>query len=294
VLLYFVTFALTSNVFFLIGSTMADRFLFLPSLGFALALAYLAVRFFKAEDLVLAVGALCVVYSLQTMSRTGDWKSDATLFTADVGTSAGSGRVHRNFATLLMNSAFETPEQGRKKRLLDVAYDQFSICTVIDPLDYDAHFALGQVEYQRGHYESSARSTSRALDTYRHLGATPPTQLHLNLGDAMMRLSRYDEALNEFTIAQRTTPDDATLAIRIGNTKFAKNDLDGAIESFETAVHLNPSSIQAWDKLANASGMKGNAARSAEAFRMIEKLKNPSATIDTSGRPGLKPEPLPR
>jgi hypothetical protein len=51
ILFYMITIAPVSNIFFLNGSTMAERFLFIPSLGFCILLAYLLIKLTKTEKI---------------------------------------------------------------------------------------------------------------------------------------------------------------------------------------------------------------------------------------------------
>ena len=285
ILFFFLTLSLTSNLFILIGSTMADRFLFAPTIGYALCVATLLAKLPKKEDVVVLTGLIAIVYAMQTWSRSADWRSDATLFTADVARAPDSGRVRRNYGTLLMNRAFETPRGSSRSRMLEVADLQFRRAVEIDPLDYEARFSLGQVEYQRANYGFSARWTSSAIDTWRRLGATPPPAAYMNLGDARMMLSDYAHALEDFNTAAQMEPANGRLAMKVGNARFALGDTKGAAEAFETAVRLDPSSAEAWDKLANTQGMLGNEKRSKEAFAQAARLGKPAEYVP----PILKP-----
>lgn len=269
ILTYFVLFALTSNVFLLIGATMADRFLFAPTIGFAIAAGWLLA---KRPQLT---AVIVVVYAFETLARTPAWRSDATLFETDVGNAPRSARVHDNYGTLLMNDAFTTTDEPRHKaRLIDVAFEQFSIAAAIDSLDYGAQFSLGQLEYHRGHYPQSAAWSAKAIDTYHRLGAAPPDpSLYLNLADAYLMAARYDDAIAALTEAEKRWPGDARIAIKLGNANVGKRDFNAAAAEFERAVRLDPNSIEAWDKLANVSGMRGDLKRAQEAFGREAELR---------------------
>ena len=49
ILFYLITLAPVSNIFILIGSSMAERFMYMPSLGFCIALTFLLIRITKVE-----------------------------------------------------------------------------------------------------------------------------------------------------------------------------------------------------------------------------------------------------
>lgn len=263
----------TSNLVVLIGATMGDRFLFGPTIGWALCVAVLIARMPRREDVALITGVLAIVYSLQTFTRAADWRSDETLFSADVARAPDSGRVRRNYGTLLMNRAIATPAGPSRSRMLDIAGEQFHRAIEIDPADYEARFALGQVEYQRGEYRASEQWTSSSIDVWHRLGAEPPAVAFLNRGDARMMLGDYAHALEDFEVAARMEPSNGRFAMKIGNALFGRGDLRGAAAAFEKAVKLDPESIEAWDKVANVQGMLGNAERSQEAFAEAARLR---------------------
>jgi tetratricopeptide (TPR) repeat protein len=98
----FVVFAPVSNLFFSTGTIMAERFLYLPSLGLA---ACLVVALFAASQhfgtkllapvaLVLIIAALAI----RTWERNLDWQSDLTLWTTATKTSPNSAKVHSALA----------------------------------------------------------------------------------------------------------------------------------------------------------------------------------------------------
>ena len=72
------------------------------------------------------------------------------------------------------------------------------------------------------------------------------------------------------------------MAMKAGNAHFALGDVAGAAAAFEQAVKLDPSSVEAWDKLANTKGMLGDIDRSREAFARVAVLRGEPAATTTS------------
>ncbi|HND21033.1 MAG TPA: hypothetical protein PLB18_16790, partial [Acidobacteriota bacterium] len=88
----FVTLGLFSNIVFLVGSLVAERFLYLPSVGYAILIAWLAEQYvfsaFRSDKpasgrLIAAVVLLvwCVGYIGITARRNLDWANNEALFT---------------------------------------------------------------------------------------------------------------------------------------------------------------------------------------------------------------------
>jgi Tetratricopeptide repeat. len=94
---FFVTMSITSNVFFLIGTSFGERLLFVPSLGLSILLVMLPALFLKVKNthsilndlktnsvLTLFVIIVSVAYAFKTITRNPDWKSDYKLFSRDI------------------------------------------------------------------------------------------------------------------------------------------------------------------------------------------------------------------
>ena len=105
ILFFLITISLVSNVFFLIESVMAERFTYMPSLGFCVAFVFLLVKVFKVDikfsDKVnfsalyksnklffVVVFLISFLFSVKTISRNSDWKNNLTLLAVDVKTNA--------------------------------------------------------------------------------------------------------------------------------------------------------------------------------------------------------------
>lgn len=103
ILFYLITLSITSNIFFVIGTFMNERFMFMPSLGFSIFLAYIIIFSFKKiiEDKSSYLSSvkyfilfILFAFSLRTVSRNFAWKNDFTLATTDVQISTNSARCH--------------------------------------------------------------------------------------------------------------------------------------------------------------------------------------------------------
>ena len=105
------TFSVVSNTVVVIGTIMAERLLYLPTLGFCLALA-VALRGLagllptsdRARSGVAAalIAALVMVHGARVVQRNADWASPATLWLADLETSPRSAQVQSNAGIALL------------------------------------------------------------------------------------------------------------------------------------------------------------------------------------------------
>ena len=103
---FFCTFLLTSNWVRPIGTIMAERLLYFPSLGFSCAVAYLLIQAFpgrwRTTASILTV-VLLAGYAIRTINRNHDWQDHFSLFDSAVRVSPDSSLVQSNYATILLN-----------------------------------------------------------------------------------------------------------------------------------------------------------------------------------------------
>ena len=84
ILFYLITLTIVSNVVFPIGTNMAERFIFMPSVGFCLAIGILLAQLYKKTSMMLPlaiVGGIALLFSIKTITRNFVWKDNFTLFT---------------------------------------------------------------------------------------------------------------------------------------------------------------------------------------------------------------------
>src|SRR6476646_8232377 len=102
VFFFFLTLSPTSNLVIQIGTIMAERFMYLPSLGFAgcVVVAVYAIcrrlpaarRDPRIAQAVLAV--ICIALAARTFARNIDWLDDKTLWTSAMKASPASFKTH--------------------------------------------------------------------------------------------------------------------------------------------------------------------------------------------------------
>lgn len=157
-----ITYSVVSNVFINLGTPMNERFLFMPSVGFALVLATLFAWALERARSSLAVGiarsliALVLVgFAAQTFSRNRDWHDDLTLFAHDVTISERSARCHVMYAKLLVEAAGKTRDQAKKNQQLSDARMHLERGLAIYP-DYElAQGLLGRLAMDRTDYHAA-------------------------------------------------------------------------------------------------------------------------------------------
>src|ERR1039457_4408569 len=134
---FFATLAPTSNMVILIGTIMAERFLYLPSIGFAgcLVVTVYAVcrRFPRVAPAALAL--VSVAFAARTYTRNFDWFDDLSLWNSAAKLGIGSYRTHTSLAiNLIAVKGAGLDPAGRRARpapaILDPLPDERNVSAV--------------------------------------------------------------------------------------------------------------------------------------------------------------------
>ncbi len=100
-----------------------------------------------------------------------------------------------------------------------------------------------------------------------------------NLGGALARDGRLDEAIAHFEEARRIRPDHAPTLSNLGVALQGKGRIGEAIGLYREAVKANPSHVEAWFNLGNALEKTGDVEGAVVAFREADRLEPGDPTI---------------
>lgn len=277
ILFFFITIALVTNVFSLIGTTYANRLIYAPSLGIIISLVIGVFYLFKAQQIEkwqsggvwfsLVVG---IIFSIQTIQRNKAWESNETLFTADVQNSPNSARVHFNYGVLKMNTDQLDSIAGQQQLL--IAASSFKKAVSIDSLDAGSYTNLGVTYYRLNQLKQSITYTKKAI-------ALNPndTSLYSNLGDVYFFLEDYEQANKALQISVRSRNASATDFKRCGISLFNLKRYEEAIGIFKKGVDKFPDDAEMAANLANSYGAAANYEKAGQVFETIY-TKDPSNT----------------
>jgi len=152
---YLLSIGLFSNIFFLVTSQMAERFLFLPSVGFCLAVA-LAIWYGARQRARVAAALLLpllVVFGGMTVARNADWKDDATLFAADVQKAPDDCKL--NYYRALSIGAPAGADEAQRRYVIEEKMTYLRKALDIYPEFIEAHTEIAKVFEAKGQYDSA-------------------------------------------------------------------------------------------------------------------------------------------
>jgi tetratricopeptide (TPR) repeat protein len=235
--LCFVALAPTANLFFPIGSIMAERFLYLPSIGLAGCLV-LGIRALGRWRAVWPATALvCLAFAARTYARNLDWRDGLSLWTATVNAVPESARPHNN----LCDALSELP--GRQAE----AMAQCETALQILPSYADAHYNLARLLAR-----TSGRLGDAIVEYHAALRLEPDSaEAHAGLGNALLRVpGRVSEAIAEYQAALRFDPSLAEAHYGLGSIwSRTPGRAADAMAEFQAALRFDPDNVEAHNSL---------------------------------------------
>lgn len=268
ILFYFISFSITSNLVISIGTTMGERFVFVPSLGFLLALV-LALRsldsYLKAGEhkplFYISVG-IAALFTLKTVTRNPVWKDNYTLFTTDAETSPNSAKVQTAAGGVMIEKSEETKTTpDEKRRLLQDAITHLQRAVKIYPQHGNAWLLMGNAQHKLDDFAGSLASYDKCIherpllwDAYKNAAVTA------------RKIKRFDLAASYYSREMKVK---AAQTPRIDvNADFwfdyANNyeewggHADSAIWAYTKAVELDPKMAKALGQIGRVYGMQLN------------------------------------
>jgi tetratricopeptide (TPR) repeat protein len=149
---FFASFILVSNLFFPVGTFMNERFVFMPSVFWSLALVsvfYLWIDRAKnklPQKVTIILGFYVLIFfPIKTIARNRVWANDFTLFTTDVKTSSNSAKSNCSAGGKLWEEAKQTPDKNKRDRYYAQSEVYLRKAVTIYPQYSDAWLLLGNL-----------------------------------------------------------------------------------------------------------------------------------------------------
>ncbi|MCS6990988.1 MAG: tetratricopeptide repeat protein [Chitinophagales bacterium] len=253
IVFYLMTLLLVSNLFFNVGTPLAERFLFQASLPFIAAVSWITSEFLSRLPVEKRIGhqaallllmTLLVLCSFVTVKRSAVWKDNRTLLLHDVHISSQSGRAN-TYAGIALIAAGDSAQAADKNNYYLQAVAYLKRALAIQPTYLPALLNLG-VAYSRldslpqaAHFWLQARQLSpenKTLKKYFTYLFAKSFQLGI---DAGIR-KQYDSAVLYLTLAVAADSTHAEAWYNLGGAQFETGRFGDALNSFERCLALQP------------------------------------------------------
>ncbi len=220
-----ITYSVYSNLFFYAPDTMADRYMFIPSLGLVIAAVY-GVFMLASLDLrmpvvsgvrarvVMALFSMILgAYFVRTVLASRDWRNDSTLIHNRIRYMQHNAAAQAIYGYTLNQESYEAPTEALREERQVAAMKALTEAIRIYPDFQAAWIAIGKLFAERG---------------------------------------VYDKAELAFLKAQRLEPLSPDSYFCLGALYAVQQDTDLAIPYLEKAVLLNPQMEEAYVALGRA------------------------------------------
>ena len=282
-------YAIVANVFVTIGTLMAERLLYLPSVGFCLLAALALEALGRRLGGAMATGALAVAllgcWVPATVLRNGVWRERRTFFETMVESAPRSARSHRELALVYSDLGLHERAIAELRLALailpDEAIDLYDLGNVLLRAGRPAE-AIDAYRRSLAHDAGLVPAMTNLGNAYSAAGDEPSAEvwfraglaraprafdLHLNLANSLIRQGRLAEAEAEYRVALVLAPEDPLVHANYGVLLRQRGALEEAGAELRQAAALpppTPAAAAAVVTILRAVGML-DAARAAQA-----------------------------
>ena len=217
------------------GNIFAERYLYLPSLGFCMAIGVLFSRILqvtlirKASNARILTGIILFLlfftYGSLTFERSKFWQNDHTLWLNTAEASPLSSRAHLNLANVYLS-----------ENSLDKAWDEAKFTLKLSPGNKNALVTLGLVLFKKGKPEDAINKFEEAI----RADSEDCGIIYGNIAMVFNSVGKYQEAVvaGEKAIKENPYLDKARLNLAFSYVSIG--NISQAIRELEDYILINP------------------------------------------------------
>jgi len=263
ILIYAITLSIASNIFFPIGAFMNERFIYVSSLGFAIALSYFLLQILpnqinhKKQQTSLITGftiLILVLFSVKVISRNPVWENNFTLSTNDANISINGAKSNVMAGGLLTERAKETSDPILKKAYLKRALTHLGRAINIYPDYIDAYLLMGNAQWD--YFQQAEKS----IPYYKQILSINPSHDNAwqNIYIVLEQSKNADYKIGTYKNLMQINPNDPKLYLNLGRAYGKdKNDLQNSITTMEEGLSRFPKEFNLLSNLGTAYGILG-------------------------------------
>ena len=208
---------------------MADRFMYVPSVGLFIAATWLVAAvvpmgFLQRRALPCLATVILIAYTAIAWRQTSYWRDSITLFEHALTVTEKNDLIHNNLGVV-----------WQIKDHLDKAIHHYQQAIKVEPLHVTAHVNLGKVLTMQERF-------NEAIEQYQTAVKIDPERLtaYNNLGSLLCEQGRWDEAVRCLRKAVTIDPQDGTARLNLGFALIGQGEFDEARRCFQEAARINP------------------------------------------------------
>ncbi len=240
------------------GSTIADRYMYIPSMALLMLAGVLFEKVYVRGRGAMAVASaslaiVVIALSMATHDQNKVWRDSGSLWQNVIDIYPESARPYFNLGNHYVT-------QGR----LDEAVELFLKSLERDPDFVDCLYNLGNTYMKLGRWKEAAAEYERVVAL-----SVGHDQAHYNLGKAYAKLGRYEQAELEYRTAATLKPGHVNAHFNRANALVRLGRIVDALSAYETAVSLAPGRTDILNNQGIAYSLNGDYLRAARSFRAV-------------------------
>jgi tetratricopeptide (TPR) repeat protein len=281
IIFYMLTLFIVSNLLFSVGTFMNERFIYMPSLGFALVIAWLMVEKLpllikndtKYKSVIRwSLVTILFLFTVRTYTRNFVWKDNLTLFTTDVHVSENSIKCNVSAGGDLQKKAMAETDPVKQEEDYQLSVKYLEKAISIYPKAGNGLLLYGNVIslYKKDH--------KLAIEQYFKLLEFDPYNNNA-FSNTMLVLGSLDNATEtpyKISVLKRlyaVNPENADVNYNLGKLYGQFRGMpDSASFYLERAISINPGNIAVYKDLGIVYSMKGEYSRAMDVFTRAQKI----------------------
>jgi len=250
------------------AQAMADRYVYLPSIGILIVLVWGLSRLtnawrYQRIGLGAVAGVLIAICVALTRQQISYWKDGISVWQRAVTVTEHNYQAH-NWLGLALYS------QGRFAE----AIPEFEEAARLNPSFAEIYASLGRALADEGQIDEAIAACQKAL-TIRPGNIAAQN----DLCDFLLRSRRWEEAMVQCRLAVKLAPDNATALYNLGNALALKGQYAEAVTYFRRALQIQPADAMALTALGSILLHLGQGDAAILQFREALKLQPDNAGI---------------
>jgi tetratricopeptide (TPR) repeat protein len=263
ILFFAITIGLSSNLVIEIGATMAERFLYIPSLAFVFLLVWMMSKGLKIDiekfsgknKSIFVIGSIVLfgLYGFQTYDRVGVWENNMVLAKSGVESAPNSARTHFTLAVHTQREAKKTRNPQKQRQLFESSERSFKRSLEIYPQYSNCRYNLGVLYFETGRNELAFNEYLKVVEFHPfHANSLN------NLGMILFNKKDYTEAVGYFERVLAIDPFHSDALGNLGAIAHNKGELEKAVGYYERSLDIAPknaiilsNTVLAFSKLGN-------------------------------------------
>ncbi len=287
---FFLILAPSSSILPITTQTMAEHRMYLP-LAALVVTAVVGMYAWLGRRAAYFGLVAALVFSLLTIHRNDDYRSEEQLWISNLNYETGNWRVYYNLGLVYEKLDLPSEALSEYRHALALKPDARNVLGNLGLLlaklgDYagaeamyrralDYKFDDREIHYNYGNLLLLHGRTAEAITQYQSalLADANYAPAHNNLGAAYLNLGRADAAVREFGTAARLDPANVGDHYNLANTLLRLNRFAAAIPEYEAVLRLQPDHAEAHHELGMALANTGKMAEAISHFEQALKLK---------------------